>query len=808
MRTLGRSAVVLLGLISFGHPPSGHAAPGPTAAGPPVPDAALLHDALVGTVAHPGDALDGRRQPRKVSLPHPGRGATAPFRTPDGLSGWITALPAAVVLPSPAYGAGKVYVGAGYGDARMFAFDAATGEAAWEIRGGDIGPTSAIVDGEDVIYNTISCDLFVADGKAGKVRWHRRLAPTIMSQPAAAGGLIFAGYPGGAGYQVGAFRVGDGKPRWTLAVPSELIAAPQVAGDSIYFATLDGTAFRVRRRDGHRVWKAAVGATSALAVAGDRAMLTRRIEGKTPEEQRIVLDTTDGRVVAKTAPHAAPYLDGASRDRVLLGGPGGYRFAPGARRLGLNSMNAGWAYQASPTIADGRVYAAVGNRLVATEIASGKDVWTKRYLDAKGAQALTPPAVVGSLLVFGTVDGQLEVADIDTGMIIRSWDLGEPIVAQPIVAQGWIYATTARGNLVGIDLGDPAIDGWHMWGGNPAHAGLVASAGTVEPRVLARLHRPGEGTLRGADGAPLPLVHTAVDATVSGFVADVTLTQTFANPHTDELDATYLFPLPEDAAIDRMEMRIGDRVVKGRIEKKQQAAATYDKAKQAGKRAALLEEQRPNLFTQRVANIPPGGKVVVTIHYAHVLPFVGGEYEYSFPMVGRAPLRPEGPGGDPGPARREARLRPRSRSRSTSHAGLPISRIGSPTHPIAVTRGTGTGDADVVLAPAGGEMANRDFLVRYKVSGANPRAAVLAHDDGDTGYFSLVVVPPDAPTAAQVGRRELEFVVDTSSSMHGRPMEQARAIVDRALAGLRPGDTFGLYGSPITSTRSRRRDRR
>jgi Ca-activated chloride channel family protein len=777
-------------------PPSSYHAV--AAAAPPAPSIEqLLPEALAGTVAAPGDALDGRVEVRKLDVPKPPRGASATFQLPDRHRAWIAQLPSGTLLPSPTYSDGKVLVGGGYDSQRVYAFDATSGRPAWALSESDIGPSAAIAIDKDIAFNTVSCDLYVAKADTGEVRWHKRLASTLMTQPAAADGVLLTAWPqDGGGYEFGAWSVAAGEREWGFDVPADVIAAPQVAGDSVYFSTLDGTVFRVRRRDGHVIWKKDVGATSAVAVADDRVLLARRVDVKgTPHEQRIVLDAETGELRAKSEPRVARYLEGSSRDRTLLASNAAFGAVPHGDRLGLKSYEALWGFQSAvPAIADGRAYAAIGGQLVATEIATGKDVWTRSYRGAADAQALTPPAVVGSELVFGSIDGHLYVADIDTGMTIQAWDLGDGIVAQPIVAQGWIYVTTAHGKLIGLELGDPSIDGWHMWGGNAQHAGLVPGAGTPDAHALAALTRPGEGTLLvatpdGPPAHPLPLLHTKANVTISGYVAEVTLEQQFTNPSDAPIDADYLFPLPDGAAVDQMDMHVGDRVIHAEIGKRAEAAAKYADAKRAGKRAALLEQARTDLFSQKVANIPPKTTVTIAIRYAHELPFDQGEYEYTFPMVAAPRFDPKDATAVL-PKPDELRAANSVEVAIDLHAGLPIESLASPTHRIDATR---AGDTAHVALAATDRIPNRDFVLRYRIAGDTPRAAVLAHRDGSEGYFSLLVEPPAAPTADQVAARELMFVIDTSSSMRGKPLAQAQAIVDRVLDTLQPDDRFDIF---------------
>ncbi len=450
------------------------------------------------------------------------------------------------------------------------------------------------------------------------------------------------------------------------------------------------------------------------------------------------------------------------------------------------------------------------------------------------------------MLVFGTVDGHLYFSDIDTGMTIRAYDLGEPIAFQPIVAQGWVYVGTGSGKVIGLEIGDPMLDGWHMWGGNAQHAGLVERAGEVDAALLASLARPSRGTMRvgaferdeeeeatDATHAPageeeaeeeaeealpdLPLIDTQVDATVSGFVARVSVTQSFTNDQDSPIEALYLFPLPADAAVDDMEMRIGSRRVRAQIKRKAAAQQTYTQARSEGRRAALLEQQRPNLFAQRVANIQPGERIDVVIQYVQTLPFEDGQYQFVFPMNAAPRFDPS----DPGSVARSAGERRAADTVALTlnvDAGMTIADLASPSHEIHVERQGPR--ARIQLTE---NAPDRDFILRYAIGGELPQATLLTHraesgpddvSDARNGYFTLVVQPPTVSgdaLDAMVTPREITFVVDTSSSMRGRAMEHAKAVIRRAFEGLRETDTFNvllfadgvqaLSATPVAATR-------
>jgi Ca-activated chloride channel family protein len=152
----------------------------------------------------------------------------------------------------------------------------------------------------------------------------------------------------------------------------------------------------------------------------------------------------------------------------------------------------------------------------------------------------------------------------------------------------------------------------------------------------------------GKELGACPLKHTDVKAQISGFLVRVNVTQEFENPFKDKIEAVYTFPLSQRAAVDDMTMRVGGRTVKGKIMKREEAQAVYEAAKQKGNVAALLDQERPNIFTQSVANIMPGEKVFVQISYVEVLKYEEGTYEFAFPMVVGPRYIPGAPTGKQG----------------------------------------------------------------------------------------------------------------------------------------------------------------
>ncbi|HUS18481.1 MAG TPA: VIT and VWA domain-containing protein, partial [Terriglobales bacterium] len=311
-----------------------------------------------------------------------------------------------------------------------------------------------------------------------------------------------------------------------------------------------------------------------------------------------------------------------------------------------------------------------------------------------------------------------------------------------------------------------------------------------------------------------PLKHTDVDAEISGFLARVTVTQEFTNPSSDKVEAIYIFPLPQDAAVDDMTMEVGGRTIRGLIKKREEAQQIYQNARNAGHTAALLDQERPNIFTQSVANIPPGGNVKVKITYVEVLKYEAGVYEFVYPMVVGPRYIPGNITGKQGGGWSHDTDQVPDASRITPvaagvHRGVPGSRAG---HDISLEVRLDAGvdirelksvmhEVDVqhrssrsatVRLKQENEIPNRDFVLKYDVAGARIADALLTHAVGrgrddrraetpggaDTnaarGFFSFILQPPDRVSDEDATPRELIFVLDTSGSMDGYPLQTAK----------------------------------
>ena len=327
--------------------------------------------------------------------------------------------------------------------------------------------------------------------------------------------------------------------------------------------------------------------------------------------------------------------------------------------------------------------------------------------------------------------------------------------------------------------------------------------------------RPTTGSLAvvEAGGAivEMPLRHTRVRVEVSAFVARAEVEQTFANPYDHPVEAVYTFPLGDKAAVDDFELTVGERTIRGEIKRRDEARQIYESARDEGWDAALLEQERPNVFTQSVANLEPGADVKVRLIMVEVLPYDAGLYRLTFPLVvgpryipgGAAPVGAIATeAANPTAAVPDAErvtppvLRPEVRSGHDVEisvvldAGVPIANLASPSHRIAVERPTPS-TARVSLAPDD-RIPNKDFMLRWSVSSDRPSVGLLAHREGDDGFFTLLVQPKGTIGPDEAAPKEMVLVLDTSGSMEGIPIEASKRFAREALSSLGPRDTFNL----------------
>ncbi|MBS0453106.1 MAG: VWA domain-containing protein [Proteobacteria bacterium] len=299
----------------------------------------------------------------------------------------------------------------------------------------------------------------------------------------------------------------------------------------------------------------------------------------------------------------------------------------------------------------------------------------------------------------------------------------------------------------------------------------------------------------------LPLKGTAVDVKIAGVIAQVRVTQTYRNEGTRPIEASYVFPGSTRAAVNGLTVRLAERVIEAQIREKQQARQEYESAKQQGKTAALLEQHLPNVFQMKVANILPGDDVQVELRYNELLVPQAGSYQFVFPMV--VGPRYNSPRSEL--AHSEWVAQPTLRAGVASGSAfemklaidspVAIGELRSLTHAIDVQRSDEDRRANVVLRAASESADNRDFVLDYRLSGEQIQSGLMLYPGqgpGAESFFLAMVQPPRSVPAESISPRDYIFVVDISGSMHGFPLDTAKAMLERLLGGLRPSDTFNV----------------
>lgn len=349
---------------------------------------------------------------------------------------------------------------------------------------------------------------------------------------------------------------------------------------------------------------------------------------------------------------------------------------------------------------------------------------------------------------------------------------------------------------------------------------LAASAARAEVAGDARgqTERVTEGTLfwRTTEQdtlVPAPTLKTDVTIVVTGIVARARIRQEFTNPSHAWAEGIYVFPLPDDAAVDRLRMTAGDRLIDGVIQERSTAKAQYEQARHEGKRASLVEQERPNVFTTSVANIAPGAAISIEIEYQQTVRYDAGQFRLRYPMVvgpryipGTPALRaPGGTGWTPDTAEvpDASRITPPVEHPARGplnpvdltvelDPGAPLARLTASYHAIHTTP-LADGRYRIELAQGPGP-ADRDFeLVWQPTAEATPIATLFTERKGAETFAVLMVTPPASAALDELRRaREVIFVIDNSGSMHGASIDQAKAALKLALERLRPGDTFNV----------------
>lgn len=355
-----------------------------------------------------------------------------------------------------------------------------------------------------------------------------------------------------------------------------------------------------------------------------------------------------------------------------------------------------------------------------------------------------------------------------------------------------------------------------LYASSLSRAGYAVLRGTPITQGQMRIAEDDFSRLQAREISPrdrLILKETRVEADVSGVVARVRVSQVFQNPYADRLETLYVFPLPENSAVDRYSFQVGERLIVGEVKRREEARRAYEQARDEGRKAALLEQERANVFTQSVANIPPNAEVTVHIEYVQPLGIEGENYVFRFPMVVGPRYIPGTPAERPNIGRGWARdtdrvpdaskitpeyLAPGMRNGNdvfihvNLDAGMPIQDIVPVTHELLVEQ-TDETKAQISLKNQS-TIADKDFLLEYRLASEDSVLASLTHRESEQsdGYLMLVLQPKWNVEPEEYASREVILLLDTSGSMTGPAISQLRIFAEAVLDNLNGQDTFRI----------------
>ena len=328
---------------------------------------------------------------------------------------------------------------------------------------------------------------------------------------------------------------------------------------------------------------------------------------------------------------------------------------------------------------------------------------------------------------------------------------------------------------------------------SPAHAQEEGSAVQEEDKTLAPYF-----FVQGDPSVDqLPLKDTRVEIAVSGVIADVKVVQVYRNEGTRPINASYVFPASTRAAVYGMRMQIGNQIIVAKIKEREKAQQDFEAAQKEGKSASLLEQNRPNVFSMKLANLMPQEQVEISLNYTELLVPTDSVYEVVFPTV----VGPRYASQETEPKKngwvKTPYLREGNKPTSTLHistrinAGMPIQDLTSPSHQVSPLW-QGSNVAQVDLAEEDAFQGNRDFILRYRLAGEQIASGLLLYQGQDENFFLYMAQPPQRVATDEIPPREYIFVVDISGSMEGFPLNTSKQLLRDLIGKLRPTDLFNI----------------
>lgn len=345
------------------------------------------------------------------------------------------------------------------------------------------------------------------------------------------------------------------------------------------------------------------------------------------------------------------------------------------------------------------------------------------------------------------------------------------------------------------------------WGGASSGGGLAAAL--LQPGT-AFAAEPSEGADKtlspyffvksdNPDVDQLPLKATSAEVSIAGVIADVKVVQVYKNEGKEPLEAIYVFPASTRAAVYGMKMTIGERTITAEIQKREEARQTYEKAKQEGKSASLLEQQRPNVFQMNVANILPGDEIKTELRYTETIIPTDRVYEFVYPAV-VGPRYSNQPEASAPPSEKWSQNPYLHAGEAPPYtfnigvdvaSGVPIREMTCTSHQTEIQY-KDAANASVKLAPSETAGGNRDFILKYRLTGDAIDSGLLLYQGKDENFFMLMAQPPKRVEAAEIPPREYIFIVDVSGSMHGFPLDISKKLLKDLIGNLKSTDSFDV----------------
>ena len=290
----------------------------------------------------------------------------------------------------------------------------------------------------------------------------------------------------------------------------------------------------------------------------------------------------------------------------------------------------------------------------------------------------------------------------------------------------------------------------------------------------------------------LPLQSTRAYARITGNIANVKVEQIYENKSKRTLDAIYISPGSTRAAVYGLDMTVGKRTIHAQVKEREQARKEFDEAKQKGKRATLLEQDRPNVFKMEVSNIRPGEKIKVEMYYTELLEYRDKTYEFVYPTA-------VGPrystGNEEYVGRSIEQLasghEPKFDVQVVIDGAIPVQSVASPSHALKMNRHSETTTAIVMQNPLD-EQLGKDFVLHYGLQGGEVLSGLTLYEHQDEKFFLFMMQPPKEAKKESLMPREYIFIVDVSGSMHGYPLGVSKTLIKRLISSLKPSDRFNV----------------